>query len=182
MGERTSPATRRSFSGQLMANNIRVGILALALGADVGRWGPSVVDRFLQRGHHGRAVPGLPARGSGRVPGGLAAAARVHRDPRHHAWPGRRGSILGGAVIGWGRRVPLRARLAAIRTDLVTLILGVALMLVWAGIVEAFFSQYHEPVLPYWLKIVFGSAEAVCLVMFLALGGRGAPTAGPAGR
>ena len=26
-------------------------------------------------------------------------------------------------------------------------------MLVWAGIVESFLSQYHEPVIPYWLKI-----------------------------
>ena len=92
---------------------------------------------------------------------------------------GQAGIVLGGAVIGWGRRVPLRERLATIRADLVTLIVGVALMLVWAGIVEAFFSQYHEPVLPYWLKIVFGSAELVCLTVFLTLAGRGATPARP---
>ncbi len=62
-----------------------------------------------------------------------------------------------------------------------TLIGGVALMLVWAGIVEAFFSQYHEPVLPYWLKIVFGSAELVCLTAFLALSGTGTPAGRPGG-
>ena len=91
---------------------------------------------------------------------------------------GQAGFVLGGAMIGWGRRVPLRARLAAIRADLVTLIVGVALMLVWAGIVEAFFSQYHEPVLPYWLKIVFGSAELLCLTFFLAFAGRRQPVDG----
>jgi hypothetical protein len=32
-------------------------------------------------------------------------------------------------------------------------------MLVWAGLVEAFFSQYHAPVLPYELKIGFGVLE-----------------------
>ena len=33
---------------------------------------------------------------------------------------------------------------------------GAALLLIWAGLVEAFFSQYHEPTLPYPFKIVFG--------------------------
>jgi len=55
--------------------------------------------------------------------------------------------------------------------DLATLIGGVALMLVWAGIVEAFFSQYHAPILPYWVKITFGSGELCLLTAFLWLGG-----------
>ncbi|MDX1709011.1 MAG: stage II sporulation protein M, partial [Desulfobacterales bacterium] len=52
------------------------------------------------------------------------------------------------------------------------LICGVALMLVWAGIVEAFFSQYHEPVLPYTFKIAFGCVELSILVLYLGLAGR----------
>ena len=48
-----------------------------------------------------------------------------------------------------------------------TLIGGVAVMLVWAGIVESFFSQYHQPVVPYWLKIAFGCVEFAALVWFL---------------
>ena len=48
----------------------------------------------------------------------------------------------------------------------------VSILLVWAGVVEAFFSQYHEPVLPYWLKITFGCVQLVVLAMFLALAGR----------
>ena len=49
-----------------------------------------------------------------------------------------------------------------------TIIGGVAVMLVWAGIVEAFFSQYHAPVLPYGVKIAFGAVELVALTWFLA--------------
>ena len=49
---------------------------------------------------------------------------------------------------------------------------GAAVMLVWAGIVEAFFSQYHAPVLPYSVKITFGSIELVLLFAFLFRSGR----------
>jgi len=45
-------------------------------------------------------------------------------------------------------------------------------MLIWAGFVESFFSQYHEPVLPYSLKISFGCVELVLLTCFLAFSGR----------
>ena len=51
------------------------------------------------------------------------------------------------------------------------MIFGVGIMLVWAGLVEAFFSQYHEPVLPYAVKIGFGAVELVLLAMFLAKAG-----------
>jgi hypothetical protein len=61
--------------------------------------------------------------------------------------------------------------------DLTTLIGGVALMLVWAGIVEAFFSQHHEPVLPYSVKIAFGVVELCLLVLFLGRSGRGGKVA-----
>ena len=45
-------------------------------------------------------------------------------------------------------------------------------MLVWAGLVEAFVSQYHEPVLPYALKIAFGIVEAFLLILFLSRAGK----------
>ena len=64
------------------------------------------------------------------------------------------------------------ARLRAAGPDLVVLIAGVGLMLIWAGFVEAFLSQYHEPVLPYALKIAFGAAELVGLVVYLGYVGR----------
>ena len=59
--------------------------------------------------------------------------------------------------IGWGERITISARLRAVAPDLVTLIGGVAIMLVWAGFIESFLSQYHQPVIPYWVKIAFGT-------------------------
>ena len=85
---------------------------------------------------------------------------------------GQAGLVLGYALIGWGTRVPRRRRMREVGPDLVTLAAGVALMLVWAGLVEAFFSQYHEPVVPYSLKIAFGVLEALLLGSYLMRGGR----------
>ena len=50
-------------------------------------------------------------------------------------------------------------------------ILLVAVLLVWAGIVESFFSQYHEPVVPHALKIAFGVVQLGALTLFLWRGG-----------
>ena len=44
-------------------------------------------------------------------------------------------------------------------------------MLVWAGLIESYISQYHEPVLPYAAKIAFGLVELAVLICFLRLGG-----------
>jgi uncharacterized membrane protein SpoIIM required for sporulation len=85
---------------------------------------------------------------------------------------GQGGLMLARAVIGWGRRVSFSRRLRAILPDLATLIGGIALMLVWAGIVESFLSQYHAPVLPYAAKIIFGAVQLALLVAFLAFAGR----------
>jgi len=47
----------------------------------------------------------------------------------------------------------------------------VGVMLVWAGFIEAFLSQYHEPVIPYGVKIAFGFVELILLGLFLARSG-----------
>jgi hypothetical protein len=60
--------------------------------------------------------------------------------------------------------------------DLTTLVLGIVLLLIWAGFVEGFLSQYHEPVIPYSIKIAFGLVELVLLVLFLAKSGTNQPT------
>ena len=64
--------------------------------------------------------------------------------------------------------MPLRQRLRNVAPDLIALIFGLAIMLVWAGLIEAFFSQWHEPVMPYALKIGFGLVELTVLVLFLS--------------
>jgi hypothetical protein len=52
------------------------------------------------------------------------------------------------------------------------LIFGIALMLIWAAIIEAFFSQYNEPVIPYVVKIGFGVLEIGILILFLWKSGK----------
>ena len=85
---------------------------------------------------------------------------------------GQAGLVLGSAMIGWGRSETLRERLRSVSADLVALICGTALLLVWAGIVEAFLSQYHEPVIPYFLKILLGVVEMGILGTYLWRSGR----------
>ena len=154
-----------SFSTFLMTHNTRVSIFTFALGST---WGigtavllfyngiilGAVALDYVTAGEGVFLVGWLLPHGSIEIPAILLA--------------GQAGFVLASALVGWGTRTPLKARLREVGPDVVTLIFGVALMLVWAGIVEAFFSQYHEPVLPYWLKIAFGVLELSLLVFFLA--------------
>lgn len=91
---------------------------------------------------------------------------------------GQAGLMLAGALIGSGRRKSLKLRLREIAADLVTIALGSAILLVWAGIIEAFLSQYHEPVLPYSFKIALGLVELMLVVIFFARFGRSRAAAG----
>ena len=158
-----------TFSAFLMTHNTQVSILTLALGMTWGVGtiimlfyngvilGAVVVD-YMQAGETGFLVGWLLPHGSFEIPAILIA--------------GQAGLMLGGALVGWGRRVSLGTRLRQISPDLVTLIFGVAVLLVWAGFVEAFLSQYHEPVIPYWVKISFGAIELCLLSLFLFRSGR----------
>jgi hypothetical protein len=69
----------------------------------------------------------------------------------------------------------MRTRFREISGDIVTLAGGFACLLVWAGIIEAFLSQYHEPVIPYAGKIAFGVLELLLLFLFLTRSGRAEP-------
>jgi uncharacterized membrane protein SpoIIM required for sporulation len=85
---------------------------------------------------------------------------------------GQAGFILAGALIGWGDRTPRADRLRAVAADLVTIVAGAGVLLIWAGTVESFFSQYHQPVIPYGLKIAFGLCEMAALAFYLSSVGR----------
>ena len=61
---------------------------------------------------------------------------------------GQAGLLLAGALLGWKNRISLRGRLRRISADLVTLIGGAAVLLVWAGLVEAFFPSTTNPSFP----------------------------------
>jgi uncharacterized membrane protein SpoIIM required for sporulation len=159
---------KTSFSAFLMTHNTRVSILTMALGMT---WGVGTVFMLFYNGimlgavavdyvHAGQAkflLGWLLPHGVVEIPAILIA--------------GQAGLMLAFALVGWGGRLPVRGRLRAISGDLVTLIFGVGLLLVWAGFVEAFLSQYHEPVIPYSVKIAFGLVELVLLFLFLAKSG-----------
>jgi uncharacterized membrane protein SpoIIM required for sporulation len=159
---------KSTFSSQLMVNNIKVSINVLALGLTWGIGsiallfyngvilGAVAVD-YILAGQTVFLLGWLLPHGSIEIPAILLA--------------GQGGLVLAGALIGWGRPIPMKQRLREILPDLTTLIGGVAVMLVWAGLIEAFLSQYHEPVLPYWIKITFGAIELGLLVWFLKKSG-----------
>ena len=154
---------KASFSAQLMQNNTRVSILAMGLGMS---WGVGTVTLLFYNGVILGAIAydyvtdgevvfllgWLLPHGVIEIPAILVA--------------GQAGLLLAHALIGWGSRKTRRERLREIAPDVVTLICGAAVFLVWAGIVEAFFSQYHEPVVPYGVKIAFGLVELAALIFY----------------
>lgn len=164
---------KASFAGMLMTHNTQVTLSAAAFGMTAGLGtlilmlyngvglGAVVVD-YLRAGQAPFLFGWLLPHGAVEIPAMLIG--------------GQAGFVLAGAMLARGRRATLATRLREVAPDVVTLCLGAALLLVWAGIVEAFLSQYHEPVLPYFVKIVFGVVELGALAWFLARSGR--PTEG----
>jgi uncharacterized membrane protein SpoIIM required for sporulation len=168
---RTNPllaSSKSRFSAALITNNTKVSILALALGVT---WGigtlillfyngvvlGAVIFDFVRAGQSVFLMGWLLPHGVIEIPAILIA--------------GQAGLLLGQALIGWNSKENINQRLRSVTASLVTLISGAALLLIWAGIVEAFFSQYHEPILPYQFKIVFGLVELIALLMFLVFAG-----------
>jgi uncharacterized membrane protein SpoIIM required for sporulation len=160
---------RGQFSAILMTHNIRVSIGVLALGMT---WGigtvlllfyngvllGAVAADYVAAGQTPFVLGWLLPHGAVEIPAILVA--------------GQAGLVLAGALIGTGQPRGVRDRLRAVANDVVTLMGGAAVMLVWAGLVESFLSQYHAPVVPYGAKIAFGLAELLLLIGFLATGGR----------
>lgn len=160
---------KSSFSSYLMTHNIRVSIFTMALGMT---WGIGTIIMLFYNGIIlGAVVFDYVLAGETRFLAGWLLPHGVIEIPAILI-AGQAGLILGKALIGWGTSTAMKNRLRMISPDLVTLIFGVAILLVWAGIVEAFFSQYHEPVIPYSLKIVFGMVEMFLLILFLTRSGR----------
>ena len=157
------------FSAQLMTHNTQVSLFTLALGITFG-FGTLVIlfyngvilgavaYDYIHGGQLIFLLGWLLPHGVIEIPAILIG--------------GQTGFVIAHALIGWGSRVSRTDRLRAILPDVVTLAGGLALMLVWAGMVESFLSQYHEPVLPYSLKIAFGLTEAALLTLFLTRSGR----------
>jgi uncharacterized membrane protein SpoIIM required for sporulation len=160
---------KTSFSAELMTHNIRVSIATMALGMT---WGLGTMLMLFYNGVILGAVSVDYIRAAQTkfllgwlMPHGVIEIPAI-------LIAGQAGLLLAGALIGWGNRDPLRKRLRTISSDLVTLIFGVGVMLVWAGFIESFLSQYHEPVIPYSVKILFGCVELILLCVFLSLSGK----------
>jgi uncharacterized membrane protein SpoIIM required for sporulation len=154
-----------SFSAFLMTHNIRISIFTFASGvlAGVGTiillfyngviLGAVTVD-YVSAGQAKFLLGWLLPHGVVEIPSILIA--------------GQAGLLLGATIVGWKSRLRLGERLRQVGPDLTVLAFGFAVLLVWAGLVEAFFSQWHEPVMPYSLKIGFGLVELLILVLFLS--------------
>lgn len=153
-----------TFASQLMANNISVSIRAVAFGM---LWGIGTILLLFYNGVI-LGLVGIDYILAGQwvfllgwlLPHGVIEIPAI-------LIAGQGGLVLGKALIGRGDRAPLRQRMRAVSGDVMSLIGGVAVMLVWAGLVESYLSQYHEPVIPYWLKIAFGIGELAVLIWFL---------------
>jgi uncharacterized membrane protein SpoIIM required for sporulation len=160
---------RASFSADLMTHNTRVAVFILALGIT---WGigsvlmlfyngviiGAIAFDYARAGYTTFLLGWLLPHGVVEIPAILIA--------------GQAAFVLAGALIGRGDRMPRADRLRAVVPSLVTLAGGCAVMLVWAGTIESFISQYHQPVLPYAAKIGFGCFELLALTLLLTTGGR----------
>lgn len=159
---------KATFSSSLMTHNTKVAILCMALGISMGigtvlviftngvMLGAVVID-YILAGESVFLMGWLLPHGVIEIPAILLA--------------GQAGFLLADAIIGKGSILSLRERLESVTKDIVTIIAGAGVLLVWAGIIEGFFSQYHEPIIPYNVKIGFGVIEFILLVWFLSRSG-----------
>lgn len=158
-----------SFSAYLMTHNIRVSVIALALGISWGigtlllLFGNGVIlgavgADYLLAGQGPFLFGWLLPHGAVEIPAILVG--------------GQAGLVLAGAMLDRASGLPLGERLRRAGGDAATLAGGLAVLLVWAGLVESLLSQHHEPTLPYGVKIAFGLLEIAALALLLARGGR----------
>jgi uncharacterized membrane protein SpoIIM required for sporulation len=168
-GEDHLKGVKASFAAQLMTHNTQVTVMALALGVTFGVG--TLVLLFYNGVILGAVATDYLVGGQGLF---LAGWLLPHGSVEIPAilFGGQAGFILAGALIGWGDRTPRVQRLRAVTPDLVAIVAGAGVLLIWAGIVEAFVSQYHQPVIPYGLKIAFGLCELAALSLYLGRVGR----------
>ena len=167
-GQREHPKSAQMeavFSAQLIRHNIEVSLLAAALGVTFGIGTAlllfengvllgAVAVRYTQQGFGLFMTAWLLPHGAFEIPSILIA--------------GQAGFYLARLLL---HRKEDRDVRRSMREWLV-LVAGLALMLVWAGLMEAFFSQHHAPELPYGFKIAVAGAELVLLTLYLLFIGR----------
>ncbi|UDQ98731.1 stage II sporulation protein M [Lentisphaerota bacterium WC36G] len=152
-----------NFAAMLIQNNIKVSILAMALGITFGIG--TIVIIFYNGVIFGLIVFDYLNAGQGLfltawlLPHGVVEIPAI---------------LIGGTaglMIGHCLVKPKIARKNFFKRqskDITFLIYGVVLLLIWAGIVEAFLSQHHKGVLSYEFKIMFGFFELMLFVLWLS--------------
>jgi len=167
---------RHAFSAQLMTHNTKVTILTMVTGF---LWG---VFTFILLFYNGTLIGivifDYVTDGQGVF---LTAWLLPHGSFELPAIfiGGQAGLVIARTMFGWGSNLRLRQRFARIRGDLLTLVAGAALLLIWAGLVESFLSQYHDPLFYPW-KITVGAIQLAALVLYLSLCGRKPRSPAPA--
>ena len=160
-----SAQTEAAFSAQLIRHNIQIALLAAALGVTFGIGTAlllfengvllgAVAVHYTRQGFGLFMTAWLLPHGVFEIPSILIA--------------GQAGFYLARLIL---RRREDRNVRQSMREWLV-LVAGLAMMLVWAGLMEAFFSQHHAPVLPYRFKVAVAVAELVLLTIYLLMTGR----------
>jgi len=160
-----STQTEAAFSAELIQHNIQVALLAAALGVTFGigtalllfengvmLGAVSVV--YTQQGFGLFMTAWLLPHGVFEIPSILIA--------------GQAGFYLARLLLHRREDRNLRESMQ----EWLVLVAGLSMMLFWAGIMEAFFSQHHAPVLPYGFKVAVAIAELILLTTYLLLIGR----------
>jgi len=160
-----SAQTEAAFSAHLIRHNIQVALLAAALGVTFGIGTAlllfvngvllgAVAVHYAQHGFGLFMTAWLLPHGVFEIPSILIA--------------GQAGFYLARLLLHRSEERNIRESMR----EWLVLVAGLALMLVWAGIMEAFFSQHHAPVLPYRFKLAVAAAELMLLTIYLILIGR----------
>jgi uncharacterized membrane protein SpoIIM required for sporulation len=154
-----------AFAVYLFNNNIRVGVMAFALGLTFGV-GTIVVLFF-----------------NGAMLGSLMTLYLADSEGKFFfAWIGPHGSlelpctIIAGAAglmlaVQQLRRgdQPILMKFRSIRPRLVDILIGESTLLVIAGSIEGGFSQINEPTINYWFKIAVAAILFAALIFYLFL-------------
>jgi uncharacterized membrane protein SpoIIM required for sporulation len=160
---------KATFAAELMTHNTQVTVMAMAMGVTFGVG--TLILLFYNGVILGAVATDYIVGGQGVFLAGWLLPHGCIEIPAI-LLGGQAGFVLAGALIGWGDRTPRVERLRAVAADLVALVSGAGVLLIWAGAVEAFVSQYHQPVIPYGLKIAFGLCELAALSFYLGWVGR----------
>jgi uncharacterized membrane protein SpoIIM required for sporulation len=157
-----------TFSSYLITHNIRVSHFALVLGITFG------FGTLILLFYNG-VILGAVVADYLRFGVGTFAAGWLLPHGAFEIWAiliaGQAGFLIAKSLLKSGKYSRI-TQLSMAGKDILTLFFGLSSLLAWAGIVEAFFSQYHKPIIPYYFKISFGIIELVFLVYYFGFMGK----------